>query len=48
MKAENNKESEIEIEELLKRKKEETEALKKMLEKLNLKIINNNTKNNKK
>ena len=39
---------EIEIEELLKRKKEETIALRKMLEKLNSKLINSNTKSNKK
>lgn len=44
MKTDNSKKREIEIEKLLKRKKAESKALKKLLEKLN----SNNNKNQKK
>lgn len=45
MNTDNSKKREVEIEKLLKRKKAESKALRKMLEKLNLQI---NTKNDKK
>jgi len=41
MKTDNSKKREIEIEKLLKRKRAESKALRKMLEKLNSNIINN-------